>query len=124
MSDKYPDMYIETGLALHVPLPVYFFVTPTKPKLAERIELGLRQIRWFAEAVRQSERLHAAVQSIFPHRNKVVAHVAGAPRKTVVRLSEEHRYWPHSSPVHRDQYDQAGQARYDNWWDGTAHHIP
>ncbi len=44
MSDKYPDMYIETGLALHVPLPVYFFVTPTKPKLAERIELGLREM--------------------------------------------------------------------------------
>ena len=44
MSDKYPDMYIETGLALHVPLPVYFFVTPTKPKLAERVELGLREM--------------------------------------------------------------------------------
>lgn len=39
-----PDLHIETSLLLNLPLPVYFFVTPTKPKLAERIENGLNMM--------------------------------------------------------------------------------
>ena len=36
-----PDLAIEKTLALYVPLPTYFFVSPAKPALAERIRLGL-----------------------------------------------------------------------------------
>jgi len=36
-----PDLHIEESLALYVPLPTYFFVSPTKPELAERITSGL-----------------------------------------------------------------------------------
>ncbi len=40
-KDKFPDLHIEETLLLNLPLPVYFFVTPKKPKLAERVEKGL-----------------------------------------------------------------------------------
>ncbi len=38
---RYPKLAIEESLVLYVPLPSYFFVTPTQPELARRIELGL-----------------------------------------------------------------------------------
>jgi len=41
LSTKFPDMVIEPTLALHIPLPVYFFVTPNAPELARRIREGL-----------------------------------------------------------------------------------
>ncbi len=37
----YPDLAIEQGLLLYIPLPTYYFVTPKKPELAKRIEKGL-----------------------------------------------------------------------------------
>ncbi len=40
-KDIYPDLAIEQNLLLYIPLPTYYFVTPKKPKLAERIEKGL-----------------------------------------------------------------------------------
>lgn len=36
-----PNLSVEKYLALFIPLPTYFFVTPTKPILAKRIEEGL-----------------------------------------------------------------------------------
>jgi len=41
-KEKFPELAIEKDLLLYIPLPTYFFVTPTKPKLAERIETGLK----------------------------------------------------------------------------------
>ena len=40
-KDKFPNLHIEETLLLNLPLPVYFFVTPKKPKLAKRVEEGL-----------------------------------------------------------------------------------
>lgn len=40
-KETYPDLAIEQDLLLYIPLPTYYFVTPKKPKLAERIEKGL-----------------------------------------------------------------------------------
>ncbi|MFH1804553.1 MAG: hypothetical protein ABID63_06660 [Pseudomonadota bacterium] len=40
-KDMFPDLRIEETLALYIPLPTYFFVTPTRPELAHRIEEGL-----------------------------------------------------------------------------------
>ena len=40
-KEKSPELAIEEDLLLYIPLPTYFFVTPTKPKLAKRIEQGL-----------------------------------------------------------------------------------
>jgi hypothetical protein len=37
----HPNLAIESTLAVHIPLPTYFFVSPEKPKLAKRIEEGL-----------------------------------------------------------------------------------
>lgn len=39
---KNKDLHIEETILLHIPLPAYFFVNPTKPKLAERITQGLK----------------------------------------------------------------------------------
>jgi hypothetical protein len=40
-KEDYPDLAIDQHLALFIPLPTYFFVTPKKPELARRIEEGL-----------------------------------------------------------------------------------
>jgi len=40
-KDVFPNMVIETDLALYLPLPTFFFVSPNKPQLAQRIEIGL-----------------------------------------------------------------------------------
>ena len=41
-NKTYPNMAIEQDLALYIPLPTYFFVTPGRPKLKGRIEQGLK----------------------------------------------------------------------------------
>lgn len=40
-KNKFPNINIEKTILLYLPLPVYLFVTPRKPELAKRIELGL-----------------------------------------------------------------------------------
>ena len=42
--ETYPNMAIETDIALYIPLPTYFFVSPRRPELKERIEAGLDQM--------------------------------------------------------------------------------
>jgi len=43
-SKKYPDLAIDNKFALFIPLPTYFFVSPTKIKLRDRIEKGLTKL--------------------------------------------------------------------------------
>ncbi len=43
-KDEITNMKIEETLALYLPLPTYFFVTPTRPDLATRIKQGLLSI--------------------------------------------------------------------------------
>lgn len=38
---KLNDLAVDERFLLYIPLPTYFFVTPTQPKLKERIETGL-----------------------------------------------------------------------------------
>ncbi|MGJ8694322.1 MAG: hypothetical protein ACSHW0_17775 [Thalassotalea sp.] len=38
---EYPSLHIEESILLKVPLPVYFFINPKKPELAQRILKGL-----------------------------------------------------------------------------------
>jgi len=40
----FPDMRIEETLAVYIPLPTFFFVSPKHPKLAERIKAGLEMM--------------------------------------------------------------------------------
>ncbi len=40
-SNKFSALAVEQDLLLYIPLPTYFFVAPTKPDLAKRIESGL-----------------------------------------------------------------------------------
>lgn len=37
----YPDLVVAPDIAIHIPAPVYFFVSPKFPRLAKRIEDGL-----------------------------------------------------------------------------------
>ncbi|MEP3047179.1 MAG: hypothetical protein ABJL55_17890 [Roseibium sp.] len=43
-KDRYPELMIEQHLALYLPQPNYFFVSPLKPMLAERLQKGMRSI--------------------------------------------------------------------------------
>ncbi|MFT6029210.1 MAG: hypothetical protein ACI8O8_000946 [Oleiphilaceae bacterium] len=38
------ELIIDKRFLLYIPLPTYFFVTPTKPELRNRIELGLKRL--------------------------------------------------------------------------------
>lgn len=40
-KETFPDLAVEQDLLLYIPLPTYFFISPTKPHLAERIKAGL-----------------------------------------------------------------------------------
>jgi ABC-type amino acid transport substrate-binding protein len=40
-KNKTPHLHIEETILLYIPLPVFFYVNPNKPKLAERITEGL-----------------------------------------------------------------------------------
>lgn len=42
-SKDYPNLMIEPTLALRLPTPSFFFVSPETPRLARRIEAGLRR---------------------------------------------------------------------------------
>jgi len=41
---KFPNLHIEEGLAVYLPLPTYFFVTPKRLDLAKRLEKGLAKM--------------------------------------------------------------------------------
>ncbi|QJB57161.1 transporter substrate-binding domain-containing protein [Pseudodesulfovibrio sp. zrk46] len=43
-KDKYPDLRIESALALYFPTPSYFFVSPRYPELADRIRRGMEKL--------------------------------------------------------------------------------
>ena len=64
-SKVYPGLTVDSHWLLYIPLPTYFFVTPHRPDLAERIERGLRQLiqdgrfdqlfmRYFGDDIRQA----------------------------------------------------------------------
>lgn len=42
---KHPDLIIEPHLVFRYPLPLLYFVSPARPELARRIELGLQRAR-------------------------------------------------------------------------------
>lgn len=43
-KNLYPDLVVEGKLALYLPSPTYFFVSPQTPHLAERLEVGLQEM--------------------------------------------------------------------------------
>jgi ABC-type amino acid transport substrate-binding protein len=43
-ADELPNLAVEPHLALQLPLPTFFFVSPAHPWLARRIEAGLRRM--------------------------------------------------------------------------------
>lgn len=43
-TKRHPNLAIESSLAIHFPLPTYFFVSPKYPLLVSRIEDGLLRL--------------------------------------------------------------------------------
>lgn len=43
-AEAYPQLMHYQGLLLYYPFPMYFFVSPNRPKLKQRIELGLKRL--------------------------------------------------------------------------------
>lgn len=44
-QDEMPNLAVQPTLALTLPCPFYIFVSPSEPRLAERLTLGLKKIR-------------------------------------------------------------------------------
>lgn len=57
-TKKFPDMIIEETKVLHLPLPVFLFVSPSEPRLQERIEKGLWLIHENGELNQLFQRFH------------------------------------------------------------------
>jgi len=81
-KDKYPDLHIEETLLLNLPLPVYFFVTPKKPDLAERIELGLNMMIKDGSFDQLFYRFHKAMLEQIDVSNRKVFHTVN-PNLTI-----------------------------------------
>lgn len=43
-TDYYPDLVADENIMLHIPLVTYYYVSPKKPQLANRIKIGLQRI--------------------------------------------------------------------------------
>jgi len=43
-KDEYPEMIIEPTMAMIMPLPSFIFVSPKEPRLAKRMEAGLKRV--------------------------------------------------------------------------------
>ncbi len=41
---QYPELMVDEHLLLHIPLVTYYYVSPNQPRLAKRIEVGLKRI--------------------------------------------------------------------------------
>ncbi|CAN7165244.1 hypothetical protein LJR289_000203 [Pseudoduganella sp. LjRoot289] len=43
-AQAFPELAVERSFVIYMPLPRYFFVTPGQPRLAERLEAGMRAL--------------------------------------------------------------------------------
>ncbi|HAY94081.1 MAG TPA: hypothetical protein DCY70_09270, partial [Shewanella sp.] len=43
-NQQYPDLVVDESIMLHIPLATYYYVSPNKPCLAQRIQIGLQRI--------------------------------------------------------------------------------
>lgn len=43
-NQQYPDLVVDESIMLHIPLATYYYVSPNKPRLAQRIQIGLQRI--------------------------------------------------------------------------------
>jgi len=57
---EYPDIVVDENILLSMPLPTFFFVTPQRPLLAERIEWGMRHLMRSGEFDRFFYEYHCA----------------------------------------------------------------
>jgi hypothetical protein len=70
-----PDMIIEPKLALFIPMPIYIFVCPKYPHLAERIEIGL-----------QAMIDDGSLDSLFKHYHADSIHLANLDQRRIFRI--------------------------------------
>lgn len=43
-NSRYPDLVVDNHILLHIPLATYYYVAPDQPRLASRIQEGLKRI--------------------------------------------------------------------------------
>ncbi|ESE40951.1 hypothetical protein [Shewanella decolorationis] len=43
-NKKYPDLILDDNILLYIPLATYYYVSPSQPRLAKRIQVGLQRI--------------------------------------------------------------------------------
>lgn len=60
-----PELVLFEELIIHYPFPMYFFVAPTRPELAEQIRLGLEAMIDSGE-LEQYLQTHPVTQQVFP----------------------------------------------------------
>lgn len=88
----FPDMRIEENLAVYIPLPTFFFVSPKQPKLAERIKVGLEMMYadgsfdeiFYSYHMKMIENAKLGNRKIFPLANLTL------PKEVPL---DEARYW-------------------------------
>ncbi len=89
-----PDLVAVEDLIIHYPFPMYFFVTPTQPDLAERIREGLEKLIDSGE-FDQYLQTHPATKRVFPFSQWQGARIISLsnPLLPVTAQPENPRYW-------------------------------
>lgn len=88
----FPDMRIEENLAVYIPLPTFFFVSPNQPKLIERVKVGLEMMYadgsfdeiFYSYHMKMIEDAKLGSRKIFPLANPTL------PKEVPL---DEARYW-------------------------------
>ena len=82
-ESKFPDMVIEDTIVLNIPLPIFLFVSPTQPRLKQRIEDGLSLMqkdgsfdelfnKYYATKIKKTDIAHKKV--FFLENNQIKEH--------------------------------------------------
>jgi len=75
-EQQHPELVIDEKFLLFIPLPTYFFVSPKKPELRDRIEKGLKQLIHTGE-----------FEAIFLKEFGALIHKANLANRTTFRIS-------------------------------------
>jgi len=90
-GEQHPELTIDEKFLLFIPLPTYFFVSPKKPELRDRIEIGLKQLIHTGE-----------FEAIFHEEFGALIHKANLASRTAFRISNPNL--TKDDPVNNEAY--------------------
>ena len=89
---QYPNLAIDKDFAVHIKLPTYFFVSPSLPELAKRIEKGLKALIESGEFERYFLQHHQALIDKFNLKQRTIFNIKNNNLSTLDPVDVK-EYW-------------------------------